>query len=119
MGDEIERDHMTEQANKALASSPESNKEKKSKGRDEENNEDESDNEEAESRKGLRSERQVERAPNKSSATREAEAANAAAASNLPSLSFKIKILVIQNIGIVSGFSFMLLMAIHSESITF
>lgn len=117
MGDEIERDHMTELANKALASTSQSGKEKKTKRRDEEKDEDESDNEEAESRKGLRSEHQVERAPNKSSATRTAEAA--AVAPNLPSLSFKIKILVIQNIGIVSGFSFMLLMAIHSESITF
>lgn len=115
MGEEIERDHLNE-LNAAKSVGTLTN-------RGESTNQNRNDDEEDESRKALRSD--VE---NVASATVPAtndpisRAVNCSGTDGggqtIPSIWFKIKILVIQNIGIVSGFMFMLLMAIHSESIT-
>lgn len=63
--------------------------------------------------------RRALRAGDTEPATSQQVESSGTASRNVVGMAFKIKILVIQNIGIVTGFSFMLLMAIHSESINF
>lgn len=98
MGEEIERDHVNEMNNNQNMSNQ---------------------NENQEEARALRS--------SEENSTRQQTAESVPTVSRAPSgrhiemasIGFKIKILIIQNIGIVTGFAFMLLMAIHSESIAF
>lgn len=110
MGEEIERDHLNE-LNAAKSVGTPTNRENTNQNRSDE---------EDESRKALRSD--VENVvsatvPPSDPISRAMNCSVSDGGQTIPSIWFKIKILVIQNIGIVSGFMCMLLMAIHSESI--
>ena len=97
MGEEIERDHVNEMNNNQNMSNQNENQEEARALRSSEENS---------TRHPAESVPTVSRAPSGHHI-------------EMASIGFKIKILIIQNIGIVTGFAFMLLMAIHSESIAF
>ncbi len=97
IGEEIERDYMIEK----LQRSSRLKLNTKTKRKKEDHDDDDDDDGEAEADEDL-NEKQINYNNN----------------SNLAiDINIKIKVLIIQNIGIIMGFSFMLLMAIYSENI--